>query len=93
MTIEETNILYDKAKDRKDGVYSFRGNLWVVKNKRFIAFSDFSGYCYARMGAFNVLIEKVDRYKRKEKLIEWLRTQQYNFLKKNKDINYEKEEI
>jgi hypothetical protein len=32
MTIEETNLLHEKAKGRKDGIYSFRGNLWVVKN-------------------------------------------------------------
>jgi hypothetical protein len=38
MTIYEINILNEKAKTRKDGIFSFRGNLWVVKNHRFIAY-------------------------------------------------------
>jgi len=75
MTIEETNILTDKAKGRKDGVYSFRGNLWVVKDERFVAFSDYFGDCYQRMGAFNVSIGRCSRYDRKQKLTEWLRSQ------------------
>ena len=36
MTIDETNLLVEKAKLRKDGIYSFRGNLWVVKDNKFI---------------------------------------------------------
>lgn len=75
MTIEETNLLIEKAKDRKDGIYSFRGNLWVVKNCMFIAFSDYSGNCYQRLGAFNYQIGKVERHNRKAKLLEWLKKQ------------------
>ena len=75
MTIEETNILHDKAKMRKDGIYSFRGNLWVVKNGKFVAFSDYFGNCYQRMGSFNASIGKVESYDRKQKLSEWLRSQ------------------
>ena len=37
MRIDETNLLHEKAKIRKDGVYSFRGNMWVVKDKKFVA--------------------------------------------------------
>lgn len=73
MTIEETNQLHEKAKTRNDGVYSFRGNLWVVKNGNFVAFADYFGECYQRMGAFNVRIGKVERYDRKKKLTEWLK--------------------
>lgn len=75
MTIEEINILHEKANKRKDGVYSFRGNLWVVKDSKFVAFANYFGECFQRMGAFNFQIGKVDRYIRKQKLIEWLKTQ------------------
>jgi len=75
MTIDETNLLHEKAKTRKDGVYSFRGNLYVVKNKRFIAFADYFGRCYQRIGVFNVEIGKVESYDRRKKLLEWLRAQ------------------
>lgn len=75
MTIGETNILHDKARGRKDGVYSFRGNLWVVKNENFIAFADPFGNCHQRMGDFNASIGKVESYDRKQKLTEWLRSQ------------------
>ena len=73
MTIDETNLLHEKAKTRKDGIYSFRGNLYVVKDKSFIAFANYCGECYQRMGAFNVQIGKVEPYDRKQKLTEWLR--------------------
>lgn len=75
MTIEEINILHEKAKDRKDGVYSFRGNLWAVKGGKFIVFANPFGECYQRMGVFNAFIGKVEGYDRKQKLMEWLRSQ------------------
>lgn len=75
MTIAETNLLSEKAKTKKDGIYSFKGNIWVVKNNRFIAFANPFGECYQRMGSFNVQIGKVERYNRKQKLTEWLKSQ------------------
>lgn len=72
MKIDEVNILHEKAKDRKDGIYSYRGNLWVVKNNRFVAYADHFGKCFQIMGMFTVCIGEVDRYKRKELLIKWL---------------------
>lgn len=75
MTIDETNLLVEKAKLRKDGIYSFRGNLWVVKDNKFIAFANLFGECYQRMGSFNYQIGKVERYDRKQKLTEWLNKQ------------------
>lgn len=75
MTIDETNILHEKAKTRKDGVYSFRGNLWAVKDNKFIAFANNFGECYQRMGAFNYQIGTVERYDRKQKLMDWLKLQ------------------
>lgn len=74
MTIEETNLLHDKAIGRKDGIYFFKGNLWVVKNEKFVAFADYFGNCYQRFGSFNALIGKVEICDRKQKLTEWLRS-------------------
>jgi len=75
MTIEETNLIHEKAKTRKDGVYSFRGNLYAVKGGEFIAFANLFGVCYQRMGSFNIEIGRVERYERKEKLIKWIKSQ------------------
>jgi len=75
MTIEESNLLIDKAKTRGNGIYSFRNYLYAVKDNNFVAFANYSGECYQRMGSFNVLIGKVERYNRKKKLTEWLRSQ------------------
>lgn len=75
MTIDETNILHEKAKSKKDGVYSYKGNFYAVKNNNFIAFADHFGECHQRMGAFNFHIGKVETYDRRKKLLEWLKTQ------------------
>jgi hypothetical protein len=75
MTIKELNILHDKAKNRKDGIYSYKGNLWVVKNNHFIAYAKPNGECMQRMGAFDFKIGEVKPYERKEKLKEWLKKQ------------------
>ena len=75
MTVDEANLLHEKAKTRKDGVYTFKGNLYVVKDNNFIAFSDYFGNCYQRMGSFNVSIGKVERYDRRKHLLKWLKKQ------------------
>jgi hypothetical protein len=75
MNIEETNLLHKKAETRKNGVYSFREYIWVVKDNKFVAFSDYFGNCYQRFGFFNASIGKVEHYERRQKLVEWLRAQ------------------
>lgn len=75
MTIDETNLLHERAKTKKDGVYSFSPYLYVVKDNNFIAFSDYNGNCHQRMGSFNVSIGKVERYDRKRELLKWLKKQ------------------
>lgn len=75
MKISECNILIEKAKSRKDGVYSYKGYLYVVKKHAFVAFSDPFGVCYQRMGSFNVRIGKVDRHDRRKNLADWLKQQ------------------
>ena len=75
MTIEETNMLTVKAKNRKDGIYAFKGYYWIVKNNQFVAFATPFGQCYHRCGSFNINIGKVERYDRKRQLSEWLKSQ------------------
>jgi hypothetical protein len=52
-TIENLNIIHDKAKVKKDGVYSFRGMLYRVKDHRFTHFTNYQEILQ-RMGNFNV---------------------------------------
>ena len=76
MTIDEINLLNKKAETKKDGVYSFRGNLWVVKNGKFIAYVNQFGKILQRFGAFDTQIgdlSSVERWNRKKILIEFLR--------------------
>jgi len=78
MTVDEINLLNKKAEAKKDGIYSFNGNLWAVKNNKFIAFLDNSGQVFQRFGAFNTKIgslSSIERYDWKKKLTEWLRSQ------------------
>lgn len=78
MNVTEINILHEKAKDRNDGVYSFRGNFWAVKSKRFIAYINDRGQVLRRFGAFDSQIgdlSELPRYEWKKKLIEFLRKQ------------------
>lgn len=72
MTIDEHNIIVERAKTRKDGVYAYKNNLFVVLNNNFVAFADPYGNCYEQMGIFNVVIGKVKSYERKEMLKKWL---------------------
>ena len=69
-------MLNKKAETKKDGVYSFRGNLWVVKNGKFIAYVNQFGKILQRFGAFDTQIgdlSSVERWNRKKILIEFLR--------------------
>lgn len=76
MKIDEISLLQEKAKIRKDGVYSFRGNLWAVKNYKLIAFIDNKGLVLQRFGSFNIIIgdlSSIERWDWKKKFIEWLK--------------------
>ena len=78
MTIAEINLLHKKAETKKNGVYSFRGNLWAVKGYKFIAFVNPTGQVLQRFGSFNCQIgdfSTIERYEWKKKLVEWLRSQ------------------
>ena len=78
MTVDEINLLHEKAKTKKDGVYSFRGNLWAVKSNKFLAYCKCSGEVLQRFGFFDTQIGDFSNLyvsDRKKKLTEWLRSQ------------------
>lgn len=68
MKITDHNILVDKAKSRKDGVYSYNGFVYLVKNKNFFAFAETSGEIYQVAGIIHVRIGKCEPWDRKNKL-------------------------
>jgi hypothetical protein len=75
MTIDEINLLHKKAETKKDGVYSFRGNLWCVKNGKFLAYINREGKLLQRFGSFNAEIKDmsyINKWHWKYKLKEWL---------------------
>jgi len=76
MTFQEIEVINKKAKTRKDGVYSFNGNIWLASKGNFVAFANHIGECYQRFGSFNVQIGKVkESYDRKKALIDWAKKQ------------------
>ena len=78
MTVDEINLLNKKAATKKDGVYSFRGNLWAVKSNKFLAYCKYNGEVLQRFGFFDTQIGNFSNLymsDRKKKLIEWLRSQ------------------
>lgn len=72
MRIEVNNILIDKAKTKKDGVYSYKGYLYAVKKNRFIAYADCFGNISSIHGVFHYMLGKAERHDRRKKLIEYL---------------------
>lgn len=78
MQISIAEILHNKAKEKKDGIYDHKPFTYVVKGNKFIAFANrFSGECYRHFGSFNVKICKVERYEIRNKLKELLKQKQY----------------
>lgn len=73
MKTDEVIILNEKAKTRKNGVYSFRDNFYAVKDNKFIAFADPFGECFQVIGSFTVSIGKCSRQIRKDMLSSWLK--------------------
>ena len=69
MKVDLHNMLIEKAKQKKDGVYSYRGYLYAVKNKTFIGYSDCYGYAFSVNGSFHVGIGKLVPYDRKKSML------------------------
>jgi len=73
MTIETQNKLVEKSKTKKDGVYTFGGYYYAVKEGGLVAFSDYDT-CYACYGSFNTPIGKLSfPSKGKQALKDWLK--------------------
>jgi len=72
MKIEDHNKLTNRAKSKKDGVYLYKGYVYVVKDNNFIAFADYVGNVYVKYGIFNIPIGKCEKYNRRKKLNEYL---------------------
>lgn len=60
-TIENLNLLADKAKNKKDGVYLFRGLVYRVKANHVTHFA-YRGEILQRAGNFNVSVGAYDGY-------------------------------
>lgn len=76
MTYDVAKILSDKAKQRKDGIYTYKTFLYAVKDNRFVAYCNYFGECFQWFGSFSVGIGKMeDRFIAKDKLKEWLKSQ------------------
>lgn len=73
MEISIHNNLIDKSKTRKDGVYQYKGYLYLVKNNNFIAYADYFGNLNTVHGVFHHTHGKCERYDRKKKLLEYLK--------------------
>lgn len=73
MEIEIHNILIDKAKTRRDGIYSYKGYLYAVKGNVFIAYADYFGNVNSVHGIFHHNMGIVNRFDRKSKLLEYLK--------------------
>lgn len=78
MTIEEIKELHARAKNKKDGIYYFRGNMWAVKDGKFIAFVNQKNELLLRSGYFNSYMGKLKgEYEkdRKKEFKTWLSKQ------------------
>lgn len=60
-TVTNLNLIHDKAKGKRDGVYSFRGVVYRVSDGRFTHFAH-NGEILQRAGGFNVLLGKHGGY-------------------------------
>jgi len=52
------NELIEKAKVKKDGIYSHKGILYAVKNNKFVLYSDIYGDVYMIQGVFRTRVSK-----------------------------------
>lgn len=68
----ETHKMCEKAKTRKNGVYSYNGYLYLVKNNHLYAVADYFGDIYQFFGSFYVKLGTVNRYDRKVNLLKLL---------------------
>lgn len=61
ITIENVNLAIKKSESKKDGIYTFRGFLYRVKNKRLTHLA-YYGQILERFGNFNTIVGSYDCY-------------------------------
>jgi hypothetical protein len=59
-TINNLNMIVDKAKTKKNGIYSFRGLKYLVKDGEFTYFA-YGGEVIMRGGHFNFIVARYYR--------------------------------
>lgn len=73
MHIDVYNALVDKAKTKKDGVYSYRGMYYAVKNCRLVGHCDYYGNVFENAYGFNVVKGKArNKYEGRDVLKSYL---------------------
>ena len=65
----ETIEMCRRAKTRADGVYSYNGYLYLVRNNALFAVADYGGDIYQFFGSFLVQLGSCERYNRKKQLL------------------------
>lgn len=73
MKVTQHNEIIDRAKARKDGVYSYQGYLYMVKNGFFKGYADPYGDVYLVVYGWHTKRGHCEPYQRKQKLKELLK--------------------
>lgn len=68
LPVDIANEIVEKAKSKKDGVYSHKRYVYAVKRNCFVALADRMGNVYQRYGSFITEIGKVETYNRSKEL-------------------------
>ena len=72
MLVSQRNKLHEKAKSKKDGVYSSSPYIYCVKNGGLIAYADYFGNVYRCYGMFDSQIGKCEGYDRRKVLKQFI---------------------
>lgn len=73
MKIDEVSLFKEKAKTKKDWIYSLRWYLWVVIDNYFVSYMDYRWNFYQVMWIFVTKIWEVeDRNKRRSEIKKWM---------------------
>ena len=74
MKVETLNTILDKALTKKDGIYSYQGNYYLVINKHLFAYSDYFGNVSEICSGFSVCKGKSEnRFEARKVLKDYLK--------------------
>ena len=73
MRITDHDAIFEKAKVRKNGVYSHGEYLYSVVNNRATAYADWSGNLFLFQGSFHVVSGKCERHDRRKTLMKFIK--------------------